>query len=68
VEPKYSSGCNTSKQNGYLLNPEGSRIIFFEECNYPEHNLKIDTHLFYANQPGEPGGHKFPEKLNIDKL
>jgi len=32
MDPKYSFGCSTNKPNGCLLNPEGSRIIFFEEC------------------------------------
>ena len=67
MEPKYLFGCSTSKPSGCLLNPEGSRMIFFEECkNPPKHNLKIDTHLFYTNHLGEPGGYKSSEKLNID--
>ena len=28
--------------------------------------LKINTHLFYTNHLGEPGGYKSSEKLNID--
>ena len=67
MEPKYSFGCSISKPNGCLLNPEGSRMIFFEECkNPPKPNLKIHTHLFYTNHLGEPGGYKSSEKLNID--
>ena len=67
MEPKYSFGCSTSKPNGCLLNPEGSRMIFFEECkNLPKTILKIHTHLFYTNHLGEPGGYKSSEKLNID--
>ena len=67
METKYSFGCSTSKPNGCLLNPEGSRMIFFEECkNSPKPNLKIHTHLFYTNHLGEPGGYKSSEKLNID--
>ena len=63
MKPKYSFGCSTSKPNGCLLNPEGSRIIFFEECkNSPKPNLKIHTHLFYTNHLGEPGGYKSSEK------
>jgi len=62
----YSFGCSTSKPNGCLLNPEGSRMIFFEECkNSSKPYLKIYTHLFYANHLGEPGGYKSSEKLNI---
>ena len=67
METKYSFGCSTSKPNGCLLNPEGSRMIFFDECkNSPKPNLKIHTHLFYVNHFGEPGGYKSSEKLNID--
>ena len=67
MEPKYSFGCSTSKPNGCLLNPEGSRMIFFEECkNSLKPNLKIHTHLFYTNHLGEPGGYKSSERLNID--
>ena len=67
MESKYLFGCSTCKPSGCLLNPEGSRIIFFEECkNPPKHNLKVQTHLFYTNHLGEPGGYKSSEKLNID--
>ena len=46
----YSFGCGTSKPNGCLLNPEGSRIIFFEGCKRSlKTNLKTHTHLFYTN-------------------
>ena len=67
MNSNYSFGCSTSMPNGCLLNPEGSRMIFFEECkNSHKPNLKIHTHLFYTNHLGEPGGYKSSEKLNID--
>ena len=63
----YSFGCGISKPNGCLLNPEGSKMIFFEECKkYSKTNLKINTHLFYTNHLGEPAGYKTSERLNID--
>ena len=63
----YSFGCSTYKPNGCLLNPEGSRIVFFEECkNSPKTNLKIHIHLFYTNHLGEPAGYRSSEKLNIN--
>ena len=63
----YSFGCSTYAPIGCLLNPEGSRIIFFEECeNYSKTNLKIHTHIFYTNHQGEPAGYKSSEKLNVD--
>ena len=67
MEPKHSFGCSTSKPNGCLLNSEGSRMTFFKECRNPlKPNLKIHTHLFYANHLGEPGEYKTSEKLNIN--
>ena len=67
AKPNYSFGCSTCKPNGCLLNPEGSKMIFFEECkNSPKANLKIQTHLFYTNHLGEPAGYKFSEKMNIE--
>ena len=67
MKPNYSFGCSTSTPNGCLLNPEGSRLIFFEECKKsPKNNLKIDTHMFYTNHLGEPAGFKSSERLSID--
>ena len=67
MREKYSFGCSTYTPNGCLLNPEGSKMIFFEECkNSHKTNLKIHTHLFYTNHLGEPAGYKFSEKFNID--
>ena len=67
IRCSYSFGCGTSKPNGCLLNPEGSKIIFFEECKkYSKTNLKIHTHIFYTNHLGEPAGYKISERLNID--
>ena len=63
----YSFGCSTSRLNGCLLNPEGSRLIFFDECkNSPNNNLKIHTHTFFTNHLGEPAGFKSTERLSID--
>ena len=67
IRRSYSFGCGTSKPNGCLLNPEGSKMIFFEECiKYPKTSLKIHTHLFYTNHLGEPAGYKTSERLSID--
>ena len=66
IRSNYSFGCSTSTPNGCLLNPEGSRIIFFEECkNSSKNNLKIYTHIFYTSHLGEPAGYKSSEILNI---
>ena len=67
VKANYSFGCSSSAPNGCLLNPEGSRVVFFEECkNSPKNNLKIYIHLFYTDHLGEPAGYKSSEKLNIN--
>ena len=68
MEPnKYWFGFSTSKPNGCLLNPEGSRMIFFEECkNSAKPNFKINTHLFFTNYLREHEGYKSSEKLKID--
>ena len=45
---KYSFGCGTNMPNGCLINPKGSRLIFFEEIKHsPRNNFVIHTHVFY---------------------
>ncbi len=67
MKPNYSFGCITNTPNGCLLNPEGSRLIFFEECkNSPANNLKIHIHVFYTNHLGEPAGFKSSERLSTN--
>ena len=67
IRPNYSFGCRTNPPNGCLLNPEGSRLIFFEEYKKSQKvNLKIHTHIFYTNHLGEPAGFKSSEVLSID--
>ncbi len=63
----YAFGCSTWKPNGCLLNPEGSRLIFFEESKKSHQNhSKIDIHIFYTNHLAEPAGYESSEKLNIE--
>ena len=63
----YSFGCGTSKPNGCLISPEGSKLIFFEECKNPlKTNFKIHTHIFYTNHLGEPAGYQTSERFTID--
>ena len=67
IKSNYSFGCSANTPNGCMLNPEGSRLIFFEECKKsPKNNLKIHTHIFYTNHLGEPAGFKSSESLSID--
>ena len=63
----FSCGSRVDTPNGCLLNPEGSRLIFFERCKKsPMNNIKIYTHTFYTNHLGEPAGFKSSERLSID--
>ena len=40
---------------GWLLNPKRGLLIFFESYKKSKSiNLKVYTHLFYANELGEP--------------
>ena len=40
---------------GWLFNQESGLLIFFEiHKKYVSNNLKVYTHLFYANEFGEP--------------
>ena len=40
---------------GWLFNPKSGLLIFFESYKKSEYkNLKVYTHLFYANELGEP--------------
>ena len=42
--------------NCWILNPQSSYLILFERCKKSaRNNIKVYTHLFYANELGEPG-------------
>ena len=63
----FSFGSITNNPNGCLLNPEGSRLIFFEACKKStRNNFKIFTHLFYTNHLGEPAGFKSSSQLSVN--
>ena len=69
VWPNYSFGCGANPPNGCLLNPEGSKLIFFEEIKHShKNNFKIYTHVFYTNYIGEPARLKSSEKLKVNSL
>ena len=41
--------------NNWILNQESSYLIFFERCKKSARkNIEVYTHLFYANELGEP--------------
>ena len=62
----FSYGSSINTPNGCLLNPEGSKLIFFERSKKsPRNNIKIFTHLFYTNHLGEPAGLKSTSKITL---
>ena len=68
VWSNFSYGSRTDTPNGCLLNPEGSRLIFFETCKKsPQNNIKIFTHTFYTNHLGEPAGFKSTSKIVVEE-
>ena len=68
VWSNFSYGSCIHTPNGCLLNPEGSRLIFFERSKKaPKNNIKIFTHMFYTNHLGEPAGLKYTNKISLDE-
>tara|TARA_Y100000589_G_scaffold246997_1_gene234922 strand:+ start:4814 stop:5104 length:291 start_codon:yes stop_codon:yes gene_type:complete len=67
VWTNFSYGSGINAPCGYLLNPEGSRLIFFDRCKKsPINNIKVFTHLFYTNHLGEPVGLKNTRLLDLN--
>ena len=65
---EFSCGSRIDTPNGCLLNPEGSRLIFFERCKKsPQNSIKVFTHIFYTNHLGEPAGFKSTSKIQAEK-
>jgi len=66
VWTNFSYGSRTDTPSGCLLNPEGSRLIFFDKCKKSRvNNIKVFTHLFYTNHLGEPAGLKNTRLLEL---
>ncbi len=67
VWSNFSYGSLVSTPNGWILNPQGSYLIFFERYNQStQKKIKVYTHLFYANQLGEPGQLKNTRLHDLD--
>ena len=48
-------GCFTDTPTGGLFNKRKNLLMFFERYKKSEYmNIKVYTHLFYANELGEP--------------
>ena len=53
--------------NGWLLNRQSSFLILFQKCKKSSrNNIKVYTHLFYANHLGEPTGLKNRRLHDLD--
>ena len=67
VRSNFSYGSRVDSPNGCLLNPQSSFLILFEKCKKSErNNIKVYTHLFYANHLGEPAGLKNRRLHDLD--
>ena len=59
VWSSFSYGSRVDTPNGWILNPQSTFLILFEKCRKSaRNNIKVYTHLFYANHLGEPARHK----------
>ena len=68
VWASFSYGSRGDTPNGWILNPQSSFLILFEKCRKSErNNIKVFTHLFYANHLGEPAGLKSTSKIQLDE-
>ena len=68
VWSNFSYGSRVDMPNGCLLNPEGSRLIFFERRKKSPHsNIRVFTHLFYTNHLGEPAGLKSTSQICLNE-
>ena len=59
VWSNFSYGSCVNTPHGWILNPQSSFLILFEKCKKSaRNNIKVYTHLFYANHLGVPTGLK----------
>ena len=55
VLSNFSYGSRIDTPNSWLLNPQSSFLILFEKCKKSaRNNIQVYTHLFHANNLGEP--------------
>ena len=67
VWSNFSYGSLIDAPNGWILHPQGSYLILFERCKKsPRKNIKVYSHLFYANEMGEPGRLKNSRLHDLD--
>ncbi len=67
VWSNFSNGSLVDTPNGWLLKQQRSFLSLFEQCKKSApNNIKLYTHLFYANHLGEPGGLKNTRLHDLD--
>ena len=67
VWSNFSYGSRVHTPNGWLLNPQSSFLILFERYKKSaRNNIKVYTHLFYANHLGEPNRLKNTRLHDLD--
>ena len=68
VWSNFSYGYRIDTPSGWLLNPEGSRIIFFElSRKSTQNNIKIFLHTHYTNHLREPMAIKSSCQMSLDE-
>ena len=67
VRTNFYSGSLIDPPTGWLFNKKSGLLIFFESYKKSlSNNLKVYTHLFYANELGEPAQLKNSRLHSID--
>ena len=67
VRTYFYRGSLIDPPTGWLFNQKSGLLIFFESCKKSlSINLKVYTHLFYANKLGEPAQLKNTRLHSID--
>ena len=67
VRTNFYNGSLIDPPTGWLFNQKSGLLIFFESYKKSaSNNLKVYTHLFYANELGEPAQLKNSRILSIE--
>ena len=67
VWTNFSYGSCVDAPTGWLLNSQRCFLMLFEKCEKSSrNNIKVYTHLFYANYLGEPGRLKNTRLHDLD--
>jgi len=68
VWTNFSYGNRIDTPSGWLLNPEGSKIVLFIlNKKSARNNIKVLIHTYYTNHLGEPNAIKSTNLLKLDE-